>query len=160
MKSLSAQNSNGHPRGADAWYESTIETIYFTETMWQFKILELVTPFGRKMGDMSHKLIWQRSHKGTMNDRGKAIERYHEHIAEVKALVPASRLLIFSVDQGWKPLCDFLGVPEPSSEFPNVNDRSAVKQTISKMTRSAYVILAVAALAISGLIYGLVHALS
>lgn len=26
-----------HPRGAEAWYESTIDTIYFTENVWQFK---------------------------------------------------------------------------------------------------------------------------
>jgi hypothetical protein len=25
---------------AEAWYEITIDTIYFTETLWQFKILE------------------------------------------------------------------------------------------------------------------------
>ena len=29
-----------HPRGPDAWYESTVETIYFTESMWQFKVLK------------------------------------------------------------------------------------------------------------------------
>ena len=121
-----------HPRGADAWYESTMDTIYFTETMWQFKVLKLFTPFGRKMGDMCRKLIWQRSHKGTMNDRSKAIERYHEHIDEVKAAVPAEKLLVFSVNQGWNPLCEFLGVPQPSTVFPNVNDRAAIKQTINK----------------------------
>ena len=48
-----------HPRGAEAWYDSTIDTIHFTETIWQFKVLEWLTPFGRKFGDMSHKLIWQ-----------------------------------------------------------------------------------------------------
>jgi hypothetical protein len=147
-----------HPRGADAWYESTLDTIYFTENMWQFKVLELTTPFGRKMGDMSRKLIWQRSHKGTMNDRTRAIEHYHRHIAEVKALVPAEKLLVYSVDQGWKLLCEFLGVPEPATEFPNVNDRAAIKQVIKGVTRVAYFVLGVAALFLSGLIYGLVRA--
>ncbi len=149
-----------HPRGADAWYESTMDTIYFTESMWQFKVLELTTPFGRKMGDMSRKLIWQRSLRGTMRDRSKAIERYHQHIAEVKAEAPADKLLIFSVDQGWKPLCDFLGVPVPSSEFPNVNDRAAIKQTIAGITRGAYVIVGIAAIAAFGVLYGLVRAFS
>jgi hypothetical protein len=149
-----------HPRGAEAWYESTIETIYFTETMWQFKVLELLTPFGRKMGDMSRKLIWGRSHKGTMNDREKAIAHYHQHIADVKAAVPLEKLLVFSVDQGWEPLCEFLGVPVPDTAFPNVNDRAAIKQTIRGMTRGAYVILGAALLALSGLAWGIVHALS
>ncbi|MHB8728432.1 MAG: sulfotransferase family protein [Sulfuricaulis sp.] len=142
-----------HPRGAAAWYESTIDTIYFTESMWQFKLLKLTTPFGRKFGDMARKLIWQRSHKNTMDDRDKAIAHYNRHIADVKAAVPADRLLVFSVDQGWKPLCDFLGVPVPKSEFPNVNDRSAIKKTVSEITRGAYVILGVGMAVVAGLVY-------
>ena len=149
-----------HPRGAEAWYESTLETIYFTETMWQFKVLKLATPFGRKMGDMSRKLIWQRSHKGTMSDRGKAIAHYHQHVADVKAAVPPEQLLVYSVNQGWGPLCAFLGVPEPTGEFPNVNDRAAIKQTIKGMTRGAYVILGLLALTFAGAAYGIAHALS
>lgn len=149
-----------HPRGADAWYESTIDTIYASETMWQFKVLELVTPFGRKFGYMSRKLIWQRLLKGTMNGRSKAIERYDEHIAEVIAEVPAEKLLVFSADQGWKPLCEFLGVPEPSTDFPNVNDRAAIKQAINGTARGAYLILGVSAFAISSFIYVLVYAFS
>jgi len=144
-----------HPRGADAWYESTMDTIYFTEIMWQFKVLELITPFGRKMGDMSRKLIWQRSHKGTMSDRNKAIEHYHQHIAEVKAEVPSKQLLVYSVDQGWEPLCDFLGVPVPAGEFPNVNDRAAIKQTIRGITRGAYAIMGLGALVVVSIIYGI-----
>lgn len=46
-----------HPRGAAAWYESTVDTIYFTKNVWQFKILEWLTPFGWKFGDMSSKLV-------------------------------------------------------------------------------------------------------
>jgi hypothetical protein len=143
-----------HPRGAEAWYESTLDTIYFTETMWQFKVLQVFTPFGRKFGDMSHKLIWLRSHQGTMPDRTRAIAHYHQHIADVKATVPPERLLVFSADQGWKPLCDFLDVPVPASEFPNVNDRAAIKQTLNELTRGAYVILGLGAAACAGLIYG------
>jgi hypothetical protein len=89
-----------HPRGPEAWYESTIDTIYFTESSWQFKVLKLVTPFAKKMGNMTSKLIWQRSHKGTMKDKKIAIARYNEHIEEVKAIVPEDKLLLFSVDQG------------------------------------------------------------
>jgi hypothetical protein len=146
-----------HPRGAEAWYESTMDTIYFTETMWQFKVLEWATPFGRKFGDMSRKLIWGRSHKGTMNDRAKAIAHYHQHIEDVKAAVPANQLLVFSADQGWKPLCDFIGVPVPETEFPNVNDRAAIKKTLKELTRGAYVILGAGLAGFAGIAYGAVR---
>jgi hypothetical protein len=146
-----------HPKGAEAWYESTIDTIYFTENMWQFKVLEFATPFGRKMGDMSRKLIWQRNHKGTMNDRAKAIAHYNQHIADVKAAVPPDRLLVFSADQGWEPLCRFLGVPVPDSKFPNVNDRTAIKKTVREITRGAYVILGLGLAVSAGVAYGAAH---
>lgn len=146
-----------HPKGAEAWYDSTMDTIYFTEKMWQFKVLEFATPFGRKFGDMSRKLIWQRSHKGTMNDRDKAIAHYNQHIEDVKATVPADQLLVFSADQGWKPLCEFLGMPVPETAFPNVNDRAAIKKSLNELTRGAYVILGVGAVGLAGLVYGAVR---
>lgn len=74
--------------------------------------------------------------------------------------LPAGQLLVYSADQGWKPLCEFPGVPEPLSGFPNVNDRAAIKQTIRGITRRAYFIPGFAALAFSGLAYGLVRVFS
>jgi hypothetical protein len=123
--------------------------------MWEFKVLQLATPYFNKVGIMFRNLIFQRSLKGTITDRGKAIERYHQHIAEVKSAVPAERLLVYSVAQGWKPLCTFLGVPEPSGEFPNLNDRAAFKQTVRKVLRGAYAVLALCALAFAAIIYGI-----
>lgn len=149
-----------HPRGAEAWYESTMNTIYFTESMWQFKVLKILTPFGRKFGDMTHKLIWQRGHRNTMGNHAEAIADYQKHIAEVKAAVAPDQLLVFSVDQGWKPLCDFIGVPVPETLFPNVNDRADFTTTIKAMTRGAYVILGVAAAVILGTAYAVVSYLS
>lgn len=143
-----------HPRGAEAWYASSVDTIYSTELRWQFKVLELTTPFGRKFSDMTRKLIWQRSHKGTMADRDKAIAHYHQYIKEVKAAVPPGQLLVFSSDQGWQPLCDFIGVPVPDTEFPNVNDRAQIKKDLNNMERAAYAILGIGAAGLVGLIYG------
>jgi sulfotransferase family protein len=48
-----------------------------------------------------------------------AIERYNE---EVIAAVPADRLLVWSVTDGWEPLCAFLEVDVPQAPFPNLND--------------------------------------
>jgi hypothetical protein len=130
-----------HPRGAEAWYESTIDTIYFTETLRAFKVLEYLTPFARKIGEMSRKLIWWRSLKGAMEDRDKAIARYHEHLAEVRAAVPPERLLVFKVDDGWGPLCAFLGAPVPDEPFPNVNDRAEIKKTIRDVIRGMWIMV-------------------
>lgn len=132
-----------HPRGAEAWYESTMKTIYFTETMWQMKVLEFFIPFFRKFGDMSRKLIWQRSLKNTMPDKTAAIARYNQHIEEVKAVVPAEKLLVFSVNDGWGPLCAFLNVPVPATPFPNVNDTKEFQKLKKQFSKMAYIILGI-----------------
>jgi hypothetical protein len=131
-----------HPRGAEAWYESTIDTIYFTENLWQFKVMEWLTPFGRKFGDMSRKLVWGRTLKGMMDDKAKAVARYNAYVEEVKAVVPPEKLLIFKVTDGWGPLCRFLDVPEPKEPFPNLNDRASIKKIIRDIIRGTYIMLA------------------
>lgn len=70
------------------------------------------------------KEMWQRSGLMEGVDTGEqfmaqAMERYHE---QVKATVPADRLLVWSVRDGWEPLCDFLGVSVPEMPFPHLND--------------------------------------
>jgi hypothetical protein len=58
-------------------------------------------------------------------DREVMIEDFNRHNAEVIAVVPKERLLVYEVKQGWAPLCAFLGVPEPANPFPRENAREA-----------------------------------
>ncbi|RYP42518.1 hypothetical protein DL767_000206 [Monosporascus sp. MG133] len=45
-----------------------------------------------------------------------------EHYNMVRGLVPKDRLLEWSVEDGWEPLCKFLGKPVPENEpFPHAN---------------------------------------
>lgn len=143
-----------HPKGAAAWYESTMSTIYFTETLWQWKVLEWLTPFGRRFGDMSRRLIWQRTLRGTMSDEARAVARYEAWIEEIRAAVPPERLLVFRVTEGWEPLCRFLGVPVPDTPFPSVNDRAEVMKLIHGIIRGAYGLLALSTAAGAALVYG------
>ncbi|CAK8680414.1 uncharacterized protein LOC143463088 [Clavelina lepadiformis] len=46
---------------------------------------------------------------------------YRSHNSHVIASVPSDKLLVFNVKQGWKPLCDFLGVEIPTNAFPHKN---------------------------------------
>lgn len=63
----------------------------------------------------------------------KAIASYEEHNRRVRELIPSDRLLEYSVNQGWKPLCQFLEISDcPDYPFPKTNSIRAVQvQTIS-----------------------------
>jgi len=49
-----------------------------------------------------------------------AYSKWQKHC---ESTIKRENLLIFNVKEGWKPLCDFLDVKVPTSEFPRVNDR-------------------------------------
>jgi hypothetical protein len=56
--------------------------------------------------------------------RDAIIEAFRAHEAAVKAGVPADRLLVYRVKEGWEPLCRFLGKPVPHEPFPRTNDQT------------------------------------
>lgn len=54
-------------------------------------------------------------------EAGPAMEAYEEHNAAVRAGVPADRLVEWQPGDGWAPLCEMLGLPEPDEDFPHLN---------------------------------------
>lgn len=56
-------------------------------------------------------------------DKDGLVQAFVAHNEAVRAAIPADRLLVYAVRQGWEPLCDFLDVPVPDEPFPRTNDR-------------------------------------
>lgn len=57
--------------------------------------------------------------------RELAKQRYKEHYDHVRRFVPKERLLEFKNEDGWEPLCKFLGHEVPAEEYPRANDSKA-----------------------------------
>ena len=64
---------------------------------------------------------------GTQESMKQAMERFND---EVQQTVPADRLLVWSVSDGWEPLCNFLDLPVPDTPFPHLNDSGEFVQRI------------------------------
>jgi hypothetical protein len=56
-----------------------------------------------------------------------ALERHNE--AVVRSVAP-ERLLLWRVEDGWEPLCEFLGVPVPDEPLPHLNDRATFHERV------------------------------
>lgn len=56
-------------------------------------------------------------------DRDQLIKGFIAHNDAVKQAIPAEQLLVYSVKDGWEPLCQFLGVSIPNEAFPRTNNR-------------------------------------
>ncbi|MEE1838284.1 sulfotransferase family protein [Streptomyces sp. NPDC088190] len=50
------------------------------------------------------------------------------HIEEVRATIPADRLLEWSPTDGWEPLCAFLDAPVPGTPLPRVNSSAVFNE--------------------------------
>lgn len=104
-------------RSTESWYKSISNTI--------FKLIENggEAPEGH-MGDvmrMVHQLISEKTFGGKMHDEAHVKSVYEQHNAKIIDSVPADKLLVYKLGDGWEPLCAFLGVPVPDSPFPRIN---------------------------------------
>ena len=87
--------------------------------------------------------------------QGKEVsaEFYNNWIEDVKRTVPSDKLLIFSVKEGWEPLCEFLDLPIPEGPFPNTNDTKMMKQRLKAGKIMAYTLVFGVPILIGILIY-------
>lgn len=82
----------------------------------------------RSLTEMAHAVVATTFGSG-LDDKDAALQAFEQRTADVKAAVPADRLLVFEARQGWAPLCEFLGVPTPTGPFPRTNDTAAFWKT-------------------------------
>lgn len=77
----------------------------------------------------------------------QCLKSYKDHFNQVKTTIPAERLLIYNLTDGWGPLCEFLNKPIPNQDFPHEDwvrsettsslRRAGLQPTPKRMTGSA-----------------------
>lgn len=70
---------------------------------------------------LSHPGVYQRT---VTNCRGRVV-LIEAHNKKIKRVVPKDQLLVMRIEDGWEPLCKFLGKPVPNEPFPRENDSAA-----------------------------------
>jgi hypothetical protein len=98
-------------RDPEEWFRSTQATIFS-----DMNRRDTGSPFETMVQKTVGALFDQRMH-----DHDHCMAVYKRHNAEVRKRIPANRLLVYEVAQGWEPLCKFLGVPVPSTPMPKTN---------------------------------------
>ncbi|PVH68811.1 hypothetical protein DL98DRAFT_204760 [Cadophora sp. DSE1049] len=107
-------------RDVDSWHASTMKTVFWRVSDPELKYLQHFS-WAAGMYYPMLKKFFDTFFKGDFEHRGKEI--FINHYNEVRSLVPKENLLEFKVQDGWEPLCRFLGQPIPmGSKFPNTND--------------------------------------
>jgi hypothetical protein len=100
-------------------------------------VIEVVAKLDRRFVGRLHSVVqrWRGAWMDVKNEEGmrkNAVKNYKEHYAMVENIAGLQgRLLKFRLEQGWAPLCEFLGKEVPDVEFPRVNDADALKEKVA-----------------------------
>lgn len=109
-------------RDPEAWYESCHASLHATREMSSaLRGQQGTAPVLRAVDSA----IWEDLFDGRFDEREHALEVFERHRLEVARIVPAERLLIYDIREGWEPLCELLQVPVPKTPFPHLNGRDA-----------------------------------
>jgi PAS domain S-box-containing protein len=79
---------------------------------------------------MINGLIWNGTFEGRFKDKDFAIGVFNAHNEDVRRKVPADRLLVYEITEGWEPLCEFLDVPVPDTPMPHLNDATSFRAMV------------------------------
>ena len=104
-------------RSPESWYESFAETI--------FELLagiDQAPPPMRPLVQMAIGVV-NKTGFGGKSSKEDLMQAFTDHTARVTSEIPADRLLVFQVKDGWQPLCEFLGLPVPEEPFPRSNEK-------------------------------------
>jgi hypothetical protein len=105
-------------RPEEVWFKSFAATV--GKLGQNYREMRLM-PHVRDMLDICFDMVGAQTFGGSLTDRDIAMAALRRREDEVRAAIPADRLLVFDVAEGWGPLCAFLGVPVPDRPFPHHN---------------------------------------
>ena len=118
-------------REEDSWVQSLsyhLESLYAARS----KVAMLLSPTAKKMSYVVQSFLNAAIGSSPSNYKSTYVlrKRYRIHNYRVKSIVPADKLLVYNVKQGWKPLCDFLRCEVPTVAFPHENIKSEIIDTL------------------------------
>jgi hypothetical protein len=110
-------------RDPESWYRSASNTIFLTldgENM-----PPEITPWMNSVRGLLRERFCDR-----FDDPTAMMDAFVRHNDEVRAAVPADRLLEWTAGDGWEPICERLGLPVPAEPFPLTNTTDEFREMI------------------------------
>ena len=150
------------------WYSSVQNTIrrsvWFLQESWLSIPLHLLARLsGKTLSPSVIKTVTAPTYLGPKYPGGMfgavdggheaAAQFYNDWNAQVIKEVPADRLQVFDVKEGWEPLCKFLGVPQPDQPFPNTNDTNYQQRKLRIMKTISFSLWSLAAASVAVFAY-------
>jgi Sulfotransferase domain len=132
-------------RDVDDWYESTYKTVWQAgpQTFGAKLVLLSKMMVNARLRNtfmcikFMRKTYLNKQFSGNFISKAYAIEVFEQHINEVSYFIPKNQLLVYDVQEGWEPLCNFLEVDVPKEPFPHLNKKENFHQMVAGMIENA-----------------------
>ncbi|PHH78272.1 hypothetical protein CDD80_7145 [Ophiocordyceps camponoti-rufipedis] len=163
-------------RDPEKWYDSALNSVNISLTMDSLFVrltklyCRLFDVHSRDVTKVITAIFTERMDFDMVREKDKAIAWFEAQYDEFRSRIPPERRIEYRVQDGWKPLCQHLGVDVPTvkdadgniveAPFPRVNDRQEFFTVRDMLTRQALERANTNALAMVGkmaLIGGLVY---
>ncbi|KAF4964573.1 hypothetical protein FSARC_7532 [Fusarium sarcochroum] len=110
----------------DAWHDSATKTLVSVHNNWTIYVLSCLGREPFWAWHVYERFIWPGLFRALDGSIVTGVARngkwvYKEHCNMIRGLVPKERLLEWTVEDGWEPLCEFLGKSVPDEPFPHSN---------------------------------------
>ena len=130
-------------RDYDKWYRSNNYLVHtFTTKSFVFRYIgTLVDPLLRMVAFDYYGAYYKEGIPFLLDPKNKETvrERYFDGvIKKIKQRVPEENLLLYSIKDGWEPLCKFLGVDVPKdTPFPRVNEQNRLDLILERANKQS-----------------------
>ena len=116
------------------WKSWKNSALYAHDYPWWVKVTRALNLAGRtaetKRAAVTKRILDHQYNNDWQSER--TVKRvFQEHYDNVRKWVPKERLLEYRVEEGWNPLCDFLGEAVPDERFPKGNSTKEFQGAVS-----------------------------
>ncbi len=130
-------------RPFDKWYSSVYSTIWQAQHPPVLRKLAMMPKllFSSRLRSVikcvkfAKEAMMDDHFQGKFENKAFAEKVFNKHIEDVKAYVPAEKLLVFDVTEGWGPLCKFLHVSLPNEPLPHTNKKEDFKIMLGELMK-------------------------
>ncbi|PHN02048.1 sulfotransferase family protein [Flavilitoribacter nigricans] len=130
-------------RPFESWYNSLYTTVWQAgpQNLQQKLVMMAKMAFNPRLRKVINCIkfvrgfLWEKQFEGKFEDKAFVEEIFRDYIESVKAFVPADKLLVYDVRDGWEPLCTFLGVPVPDEPLPHLNKKENFKSMLGELVK-------------------------
>ncbi|KAJ8663310.1 hypothetical protein O0I10_000549 [Lichtheimia ornata] len=121
-------------RDPDSWYKSVKNTIHEGAASRTPEEIAALPEYLQRTFKMAKTVVMD----GALGDAARFAdeeamkENFRNHYEWVKKTIPADRLLVLQLGEGWDRLCEFLGKPVPDVPYPRSNSTANFRNEFLK----------------------------